>query len=105
MKLTVNGSWTQYMEPLRELEPFTTHGSLHGEPYPLGTGYVSTGELPDDWARLFVARSHIIDYVAFSYHTPIAWHDRETGWVCPEERYSVSTSKQQGRIFTAISQL
>jgi hypothetical protein len=30
-----------------------------------------------------------------------SWHSRN-GWTTPDVRYSVSTSKHQGRIFTAV---
>lgn len=47
-----------------------------------------------------------LDYVIFSYHTPIAWRDTsESGvshWVIPPVKYSVTTSKQQGRVKTAL---
>lgn len=117
MKLTVNGGWWQFTEPLQNLEAFDTHGALCGRPGAAG-GW-SIGRLPSEyhesvgWA----------DYVVYSYNTPIAWHlpagspaeayppkvwytmDPQGEWITPAEKYSVTTTKHQGRIFTAISQL
>jgi hypothetical protein len=53
------------------------------------------------WTNTLFEESPMIDYVVFSYGTPIAWHSRN-GWTTPDVRYSVSTSKHQGRIFTAV---
>lgn len=115
MKLKINGSWTQFTEPLSKLEPFTTHGALHGRPGN-ASGW-AVGRLPEQY-RTSVYHA---DYVVYSYATPIAWHvpnrnegwklgngepaPAEPGWVMPDEKYSVTTSKHQGHIFTAISQL
>lgn len=115
MKLKVNGGWWQFTEPLRNLEAFDTHGALRGMPGN-ATGW-SLGQLPGEYHDS-VGRA---DYVVYSYNTPIAWHvpnrnigftlgdgtpaPIEPGWVMPQEKYSVTTSKHQGRIFTAISQL
>lgn len=101
-KLKVNGGWWQFTEPLRNLEPFETHGALRGERVRFPS-QINQGRLDDVYlSRL---RSWGVDYVVYSWATPIAWHDSERGWITPDERYSVSTTKQQGRIFTAISQL
>lgn len=119
LTLTVNGSWTQFTRPLRELIPFRTHGSLWGATGPCET----YGRLP----RAFCETASKADYVVYSYATPIAWHlprvteikitgydkpvsDNDfpfaTGtWVFPPLKYSVTTSKAQGRILTALSSL
>jgi hypothetical protein len=101
-KLTVNGSWQQFVTPLEKLEEFKTHGTLFGVPV-MFPSQINAGRLPDEY--LWRLRSHGVDYVVMSYHTPIAWHDSELGWFMPDERYSVTTSKQQGRIRTAIDYL
>jgi hypothetical protein len=101
-KLTVNGSWVQFLEPLRKLEPFKTHGSLRGEPVTFPS-QISQGRLDPKYFPSL--HSYGTDYVIYSYATPLAWHDSERGWTMPDERYSVTTSKQQGRIATAISVL
>src|SRR5687768_2943852 len=42
------------------------------------------------------------DYVVYSYDTPIAWLTYGM-WHMPDKKYSVSTSKHQGKISTALS--
>lgn len=117
-KLTVSGSWTQFVAPLRNKTDFTTHGSLKGT----SSDSISFGKLP----REFWFSAEQSDYVVYSYSTPIAWHvasssdvpasgstnahlydvDPNGGvWVIPTHKYSVTTSRQLGRIHTAISQL
>ena len=59
---------------------------------------ISIGQSPYD-----LRSSERIDYVIYSYATPIAWRYAETGkWFVPSDRYSVTTSKQQGRVSTAL---
>ena len=74
-------------------EPFTNHsGSFRGERAP----YVDTAwsRLPSEWADI-ARETDGVDYVVFSYNTPIAWH-HANGWTIPEAKYSVTTSKHQG---------
>lgn len=92
--LRINGLWTQFVKPMRDLAPFRTGGNMRGE-----TGApASYGRLP----RMFRDSAGQADYTVMSYQTPIAWHG-PAGWVMPPVTYSVSTSKQQGRIATALS--
>lgn len=88
---------------LANRESFKTHGALQGIDKPLKNRFTVTGILPNDWANTFTARQQVIDYVVYSYRTPIAWHDTEAGWIVPDERYSVTTSKHQGKVRFAIS--
>lgn len=99
-RLTVNGGWRDYVSVLRNREPFRTYGALYGYKGNAGT----LGYLPDPWREQYYADANDIDYVVLSYATPIAWHT-PTGWTVPDVRYSVTTSKHQGRIRTAVSQL
>jgi len=94
----INGMWTQFIRPLRKCEDFRTGGSMRGEAAPYGAG--TLGRLPAEYH----ASACAADYVVYSYATPIAWHGPD-GWVMPNESYSVTTSKQQGRIRTALSVL
>jgi len=90
---------------LDKREPFkNSTGSLSGTTKVLA-GWASMGHLPDEWSRTFQARSFLIDYVIYSYGTPIAWHDKEAGWVEPDVKYSPTTSQHQGSVRTAISVL
>jgi hypothetical protein len=112
-KLTINGSWTQFVPKLRSLSDFTTHGSLRGTDAVGGT----YGQLD----RIYWDSVDFSHYTVYSYNTPIAWfvssalHTPKnqsncdvietTGgyWVVPNDKYSVTTSKSQGRINTALS--
>lgn len=101
-KLTVNGTWQQFVTPLEKREAFTTHGSLAGGPVN-GYGMIERGQLSLGWWTILMDEPEL-DYIVWSYRTPIAWHSRN-GWTMPHETYSVTTSKQQGRIRTAIDYL
>lgn len=53
-------------------------------------------------------RNGQISYVIYSYNTPIAYLYTNNGysqWVVPDIRYSVTTSKHQAKVSTAISQI
>lgn len=82
----------------RTPEPFKTAGSLQGE---AGT-FTSLGRLPSDWQRTLQARRGYVDYVIYSYATPIAWHDVEAGWIVPEVSYSITTTIQQNQVRAAL---
>lgn len=78
-------------------EPFNTHnGTLYGE-----TAVSSYGRLPSEWRHnLFQADSHgDIAYIVYSYETPIAWVLQDGTEVRPPVKYSVTTSKHQGRLY------
>jgi hypothetical protein len=102
--LKVNSSWTQFIPSLRHRTAFTTAtGSLRGTP----GKPESLGQLGKLWSASAMRAS----YVVYSYDTPIAWFDLNA-WVYPSEHYlnrdghrSVTTSKHQGRISTALSVL
>jgi hypothetical protein len=71
-----------------------------------------TGRMPDPDAH--VMRDSVVTYVIYSYETPVAyrrvrdWNGNGTAnyeWIVPDARYSVTTSKHQGRVRTALSQI
>lgn len=101
-KLTVNGSWTQFLCAMRDKESFRTHGALKGDYYPNGSHTIPTGRLEGESLTRFRQDSIVgIEYVVLSYGTPIAWRTIRQGevWQENDDRYSVTTSKHQGRIF------
>ncbi|WNM66136.1 hypothetical protein SEA_DEJAVU_120 [Microbacterium Phage DejaVu] len=61
-----------------------------------------TGSMPKVWARYYrdrVSAGRVIQ-VIFSYSTPIAWKDRDYGWIIPSVSYSVTTSaKHQSQLY------
>jgi hypothetical protein len=44
-----------------------------------------------------------MDYVVYSYHTPIAWHTPE-GWYIVAQKFSQTTSKHQNLTRRAIAE-
>lgn len=70
------------------------------------------GKLPGD--EITIMNDRQVRYVIYSYNTPIAYryitHWLPTGqpvfgWCVPDVRYSVTTSKHQGKVRTALSQI
>jgi hypothetical protein len=76
-------------------------GQMIGKPVANGYGYY-TGHMPQYLKDKFFAQAHVIDYIVWSYDTPIAWHTN-TGWELPEYTYSATTTKHQGKINVALS--
>lgn len=59
------------------------------------------GQLPADWQTTYryqEMRDEIV-YTVLSYNTPIAWVLRDGTEVKPPVKYSVTTSKHQGRLY------
>ena len=61
------------------------------------------GQLPDEWRALWHAHKGEIVYAIWSYETPIAWKLSDGTWHVPNVKYSVTTTKQQNKVATAIS--
>lgn len=104
-------SWTRLAEILETRADFNPDSaSLRGRAFEIGDrGRQGMGRLPDgDIASEYAvaSRDERIDYVIFSYRTPIAWHYRDANeWRMPDTRYSVTTSKHQSKVRTAIGSL
>ena len=99
MKTLTTREWWGLGKVLGARETWRTHGALRGGPH----APFQTGRLPADWCRTLQARSHLVDYTIYSYQTPIAWHDKESGWIIPAEHYSVTTTRHQNLVRTAVS--
>lgn len=98
VRVTTRSGWWAFTDLLKNRQPFTTSGALSG-----GTPTGSTGRLPADWRNLYQTGA---DFVVYSYATPIAWHrPADDLWIVPDERYSVTTSRHQSLIGTAVAQL
>lgn len=92
---------------LSNLEPFSNRSGTFRGGAPEGT-YVGWLQSDEPAAILFAERVKLklVDYVVYSYQTPIAWHDKELGWINPGHSYSRTTAgKHYGPTATAISQL
>lgn len=90
---------------IRERVPFTTSGSLSAEA--VGSdGVWRAGRLEGSDLATFHAHNDAfqIDYVVLSYSTPIAWHSTVHGWHVVEQKFSVTTSAQQGIVRQAVGE-
>jgi hypothetical protein len=68
------------------------------------TAHIGAGMLNDEeTARYNDAVSKGIDYIVYSYSTPIAWHGFD-GWYVVEQKFSVTTSKHQNYVRRAIAE-
>ena len=85
---------------IRQGEDFTTSGALKGVANP---SWVHTGRMSVTDGRVLYAVHHTvgIDYVVYSYGTPIAYLAGGE-WVTPDTKYSATTSKHQGTIRYAL---
>lgn len=79
---------------IAQREQFMTHGAMWATIRPS-----MFGRLPDQWHLKFEQSKPT--YVVMSYSTPIAWWGL-LGWVVPDVRYSVTTSKHQGVVRRAL---
>jgi hypothetical protein len=43
-----------------------------------------------------------VDYVIYSYATPIAWHRSDGNWVVPDVKYSNTTTRHQSFVTVAL---
>lgn len=82
-------------------------GSVHGEPVgDNGIRLPRGSQLPAEWVAQLNYDTHTdgVDYVVWSYDTPIAWHvparsGRAGHWVKPSVRYSATTNNHQGILY------
>lgn len=84
-------------EKLAKLEPFNFS---NGRAINFNSGI--TGKLNNNERDLYERHSNEIDYVIIHYSTPLAWHTNDGRWHLVGQKFSVSTSKLQGRIRTAV---
>lgn len=108
VQLTARGNWETFTYPMGVWRPFKTYGALRGvvRPEARGCGYLASKN--EAAAALWRADYDKIDYVVYSYNTPIAWHVTTMGvseWIFPEVTYSPSTSSHQSKIRRALESL
>lgn len=99
---TTTRNATMIARAIKGMEDFTTSGALEGIANPR---WVNSGRMSDsDSTTLCAARDNIgIDYVIYSYATPIAYRTHDGEWTIPGAKYSVTTSKHQSTIRYAVS--
>lgn len=96
LQLTTRGS--AVAEAIRDGQPFVTSGALVGHPRAASSHppYLNPAER-EQW----LADYQSVDYVVYSYSTPIAWHTPEGGWHFVDQKFSMTTSHHQGRLYLA----
>jgi hypothetical protein len=107
-RLTINrSSFLDYADVLRNLTPFRTGGSLRGmvgAPWATAFGWGQL-DIREGFGKLFRDKweADKVTYTVLSYATPIAFRDDEGKWHINTEKYSVTTSKSQTKIFAAVA--
>lgn len=91
------------IDRLHNRQAFKTSGSLSAVAGDAANN-VSTGRMTGNTLRTFQneRNNRNLDYVVMSYATPIAWVTRDGAVVIPADRYSVTTTKQQGIVGTYL---
>ena len=91
-------------QAIRDRENFVTSGSMHGEGLTT-SNYVYSGHLNDKEAEVLRVDSMagVIDYVVWSYSTPIAWHRTDGTWHKVSQKFSRTTTKHQGNLYLCDS--
>lgn len=91
----------QVPEMIASRTPFKiSTGNLRGEAMPEGTRYIYAGWLNEAEAARLYADTRRIRYVIFSYQTPIAWVLDDGSTYRVSQRFSMTTSHHQGRLYT-----
>lgn len=96
-------SWLVLRDILAANEPFKGSSSLWGEPCQYVQHY---GRLEDphySWLKQAVDQRQL-EYVIYSYVTPIAWRSNGV-WTMPDVSYSLTTTKQQSKVRVAIADI
>lgn len=107
VQLTTRDHYTEFERVMiDERRPFDTHGALRGRLRPESTesGYLRSKS--NAAAQLWRADQDKIDYVVYSYNTPIAWHvktDTVNEWIYPDVRYSPPTGRHQSKIRAVLA--
>ena len=107
MQLTTRDHYTEFERVMiDERRPFDTHGALRGRLRPESTesGYLRSKS--NAAAQLWLADQDKIDYVVYSYNTPIAWHVKSATfneWIYPDVRYSPTTGRHQSKIRAVLA--
>jgi hypothetical protein len=71
----------------------------------MGTfAHIGAGRLQGKELATYQADAVGIDFIVYSYGTPIAWHTLNFGWYVVEQKFSVTTSKHQNYVRRAIAE-
>jgi hypothetical protein len=83
-------------ERIRDREAFETYGALSGTRQ---HGYAQSGRLTGTDLEAFNRDNGSITYVVWSYATPIAWVTDDSRIHKVAQKFSVTTSKHQGKLY------
>lgn len=102
-------SWTTLRDLIRAGHEFHNNGkTFRGVRWDADSASKpGKGKMPEaEYSHLDVMHKlHGIDYVVFSYSTPIAYRLSNGVWITPAVKYSNTTSQHQGKINTAAHAL
>lgn len=101
-KMRTLAPWYEFRPLLMAQEPFRCYGNMHA--VKVDSDRAGLGCLdPVQAAALSAALSEReVDYIVYSYATPIAWHFANGRWCVPGVYYSAITSRHQSRIRAAL---
>ena len=88
---------------LLALESFKTNGALKGVAKPEWIDF-GTMRVWDNALLYSDQNSYGVDYVIYSYSTPIAWLRGDGSWFMPVADYSVTTTRHKNTIRAAIQE-
>jgi len=94
-------SWIDFRDVILSGEAFTiSSGTFYGGPVKPGyAAHLEMGRMPNNEREIFRALAPEIDYVIYSYATPIAWHERGADvWHLTEAGHSNSTKRHKGKL-------
>jgi hypothetical protein len=99
-----NGTRGRIHQAILQGEEFKTGHMRAVKPYmgsPATLPY-SPGRLEGDVLAMWREDKPQVDYVIYSYATPIAWHTSDGNWVVPCVKYSNTTTRHQSLVTTAL---
>lgn len=97
MTTKLNSRTREVAEHIRDRKPFQTYGALYAEE--VVHPYVHSGRLNEEETAQLRADLPEIVYVVFSYSTPIAWAKRDGSAHRVAQKFSVTTSHHQGKLY------
>jgi hypothetical protein len=86
-------------EMIRDCQTFATYGALTADRVSPGSHHHHSSGMLDSAERERFFATRDIDYIVYSYATPIAWHSESKGWHKVAQRFSVTTGKHQGKLY------
>ena len=97
LKLTTRGY--AVAEAIRDRMPFKTSGALRGGWRVTGDSGSLRGDDLTRWSDDCDTTTGREMYVVLSYSTPIAWWTEDRGWYKVAGKFSVTTSRHQGKLY------